>query len=429
MKILLINTFSEGGAAKACIRLHLGLLKAGVDSRLLVLHGNTTNPIIASENYKGKRKQQAIPSLSNRIKKKLFPKRFFFDNEIKEEIKKCIPNTIEWFSFPDSGYELSEHPWVMDSDLINLHWVSDFVDFSIFKKVSKPIVWSMHDMNPFTGGCHYSGDCNLYTANCIKCPQLSSTHATDFSKRNISYKLKQISGVDNLTIVGLSNWLMDCSKKSNLFENLKHKLIPNGLDTEVYSPMDRLKARTELNLPLDKKIILFVAYGTLHTPRKGYAILLEAIKKLDQSDMVLCAVGGMDKSDLESSKVIDFGFVKSEDKLRVLYCAADLFVIPSIQDNLPNTVVESLLCGTPVVGFRTGGIPDMIKPGFNGELSDELTATGLYIAINKVLNQLPLYAVEKIREDAKTRFSQELQALRYSQLFSELLKSTDIDLK
>lgn len=421
MKIVLINTFSGGGAAKACIRLHLGLLKNGVDSKLLLLHKKADEEIPAAEVFSKKRMAAQPLSFGERAMRKLFPQKNADAQRIKEEIKQQIPETIEWFSFPDSGYDLANHPFVIEADLINLHWVSDFLDYAFFQQVKKPIAWTMHDMNPFTGGCHYSGSCELYTEDCAVCPQLEQTSDPEYSHTIFRYKKKQLAGAQQLQIIALSQWLQDCSQRSTLFGDLPHHRIPNGLDSTIFHPADKWSARAALGLPVNKKIILFVAYGTLHTKRKGYAYLLEAFSKLNREDVVLCAVGGMEKTVVPNATVIDFGFVSDEEQLRQLYSAADCFVIPSLQDNLPNTVVEALLCGTPVAGFNAGGIPDMVKPGLNGMLASELSADALRDAINALLDTHGTFSTDAIRRDAVARFDQQVQANAYLSLFKKMI--------
>jgi glycosyltransferase involved in cell wall biosynthesis len=425
MKVLLVNTFSQGGAAKACIRLHLGLLKAGIDSKLLLLHPQDA-VIPESAAFTGRKNPDATPPLKKRLLKKIAPSSVRFDAEIKAEIRKNVPHRIEWFAFPDTGYDISKHKWVQEADIINLHWVAAFLDYSFFQHVKKPVVWSMHDMNPFTGGCHYSGNCTLYTSSCEVCPQLDFTPYPEFSHRNFEIKSRMLQDTRNVTLAGLSQWMIRCAEQSALFGKFPAVHLPNGLDESVFFPENKQSARKKLNLPADKKIILFVTYGTLHTPRKGFALLLEALEKLQRDDVMLCAVGSTEKNTGLKQEIMEFGFIADEAQLRLIYSAADFFVIPSLQDNLPNTVIESLLCGTPVVGFATGGIPDMVREGMNGLLAKELTAESLFDAVSVMLNSLEKFNAEEINKDAVKRYSQQVQANRYIELFKTLLqKQTD----
>jgi glycosyltransferase involved in cell wall biosynthesis len=417
MKVLLVNTYEHGGAAIACLRLHRGLLNNQVQSNVLLLNKRSPEVIEGAAVFEG------APAISPGS---FFPtRRFPFRADralLKKEIRKKIPSEIEWFSFPDSGYDITSHPLYKEADIINIHWASDFLDYRFFLKNKKPVVWTMHDMNPFTGGCHYSENCERYEQKCGWCPQLSTTSAPRYSSFSWKYKNECLSGVKNLTIVPLSRWLMDCSQKSSLFSRFPHVLIPNGLNSALFSPVDRSEARQQLGLPEDKKIILFVAYGGLHGKRKGYHLLEQALGKFDREDLLLCAVGGKQKTIIPNANVMDFGFVEDDARMARLYSAADLFVLPSLQDNLPNTAVESILCGTPVVGFSTGGVKDIVIPGLNGILAGEISSDALFTALQITLNSLLSFDREKIRRDAVSRYDQQVQAEAYVSLFSGIMQ-------
>lgn len=415
MKIVLVNTFGHAGAANSCIRLHMGLRKAGIESFLLLLKdtssSSVTHKAVCTTKYE-------IPSSPwwNRKKQPLA-----VASNIKREILAAVPEKLEWFSFANAGYDITDHEFYKQADIVNLHWVSGFIDYASIKNIAKPIVWTLHDMNPFTGGCHYSGGCDLFVKSCKPCPQLESISDVEATGIDHAYKLHSLSKVNNLSIVTPSNWLTRESKRSSLFGSKLHSTIPYGLDETIFKPGNRQELRTKYKLPQGKKVILFVAYKSLFIKRKGYKELTDAFEDFKGNDVTLLAVGGTGNESQENSNLIDFGFVHGEAQMAELYSLADLFIIPSLEDNLPNTVIESLLCGTPVVGFDTGGIPDMIVDGFNGVLAEEKTANSLLKAIEKALLGISKFDRDDIRNDAKARFNLDVQARSYIDLYSSLL--------
>jgi len=416
MKVLLVNTYDQGGAAKACIRLHKGLLRNGVESSLLFLHRSASEIIEHSYLY-----SPGEESLLNKIKKKikLSPKREYHQ-KMKKQIRSLIPGKIEWFSFPDSGIDITDHPAYRHADIINLHWVADFLDYSFFKKNNKPVVWTMHDMNPFTGGCHYSGECKKYLNNCAHCPLLIECDDDSYSGYVYKKKQKYLASATGLSIIAPSQWLMNVSKNSPLSGKFPHQCIPYGMDPSVFVCYEKNDARKQMNLPLDKKIVLFVAHS-LHTKRKGYFILREAIDMFKDENILLCSVGVKGMQETNDRQVIEMGHISDENQMSLVYSAADVFVIPSIEDNLPNTVIESLLCGTPVIGFRIGGIPDMIQNGQNGYLADKINAQSLYEAVNSYLSDINLFDRKKIRQNALLKYDLNVQANSYMELYKNCI--------
>jgi glycosyltransferase involved in cell wall biosynthesis len=279
----------------------------------------------------------------------------------------------------------------------------------------------------FTGGCHYSQDCDRYTASCGACPQLYSSENWDLSRWVWQRKAKSWKDLD-LTIVALSSWLSNCASSSSLFRDRRIEVIPNGLDIRKYRPINRHVARELLNLPQDKHLVLFGSIWATNVKRKGFHLLQPALQDLNQS-------GWQDKLELvifgasQPNNPPDFGFkvhylgTLSDDLLLALiYSAADVFVLPSTEENLANTVMESIACGTPCVAFNIGGMPDMVEHLKNGYLAQPYKIEDLAKGIAWVIENEERHQKlsHRAREKAEQEFTLEIQAHRYLSLFSEL---------
>lgn len=395
MKVLLINTLDRGGAANACIRLHLGLLSEGIDSKLLVL---------AKSNHVIPECCSLMDLYQNRIKKirLSFAKKRKNRRNFKE--LSTLPKGTEGFQFPDSIYDIAQHKLFQEADIIHLHWVANFINWTtFFRKTNSLIVWTLHDMLPFTGGYHYEKHF----------PFEAYRHLIN---QNLKLKTVALKG-QKIEIVSPSRWLLNKSKGSELFKIYNHHLIPYGLNDRIFQSHEAQFARKIFNIPLDKKILLFVA-NSITNKRKGLIHLIDALAKINEEAIVV-AVGASNNDFYEYNNVTTIGEIKDERLMSVAYSMADLFVLPSVEDNLPNTVIESLMCGTPVVAFNIGGMPDMVKEGENGYLSKEVNANSLAKTINKGLAKE--FNRMNIRADAIQRFGQRIQAKNYIQLYQSLL--------
>jgi glycosyltransferase involved in cell wall biosynthesis len=396
MNILLINTYSSGGAASACIRLHKGLLAAGYSSKLLFLH--QTNFDI----------EEAYSFYDNyfTIKKSCIKINTILNNFKNEQKTKGLPKGYEGFRFPYSPYDITSHSLYNWADIINLHWVADFLDWkSFFKKTTKPIVWTLHDMLPFTGGFHYEKGFPFKEY-----------------RRLINHNLKIKNSAlihPNLTIVSPSLWLKKKSIKSYLFSPYFHIKIFNGLNTDIFKTYDKEVARRIFDIPIHSKIILFVAdYVTNY--RKGINLLLESLPLLKEK-VHLVIIGSQSHQFKKQTQTHCLGKIQDDRLMALAYNTADVFVIPSIEDNLPNTVIESLCCGTPVVGFNVGGISEIITPTQNGLLCENISAKALAESINNALNLS--FDNKRIREDGINLFNQKLQVKKYTNLYKTILNS------
>lgn len=423
MKVLLVNSYDIGGAANSCYRLHQGLMKEGVESNVLLAlrYKNWQNSIVCQ-------KTKIEPSKKIKIKAKLI--RILKEFKLYKE-KKTIhendlflrnrPKGLEMFSFPDTNYDITESELYKVSSIINLHWVANFLDYkSFFDKNTKPVVWTLHDMNPFTGGEHYTEEYIGIDNLGFPIKRKKSKQEISIEEKIIEIKTKAISKIDNLTIVVPSKWLAEEVRKSEVFRGKKVFHIPYGLDSEIYKPRDKKYSRELLNIPIDKKVILFVA-DSISNNRKGFIFLQKAFEKLANSNLVLCAIGNKDSGDYVIDNLLELGLINDERLMSIAYSAADVFVISSLMDNLPNTVLESLMCGTPVIGFPIGGISDMIQDGKNGFITEAISVDSLVSTINKFLSNPACFNKSEIRENALLKYSQNIQAERYINLFNIIL--------
>jgi glycosyltransferase involved in cell wall biosynthesis len=319
----------------------------------------------------------------------------------------------------------------LDPDIVNLHWVCNgFVQIETLPKLKKPIFWTLQDMWAFTGGCHYNQECKRFVEGCGRCPQLSSNQPHDLSYQIWKRKLKAWQDI-NLTVITPSAWMAECVKTSSLFRDRRVETIPFGLDTTVYRPIKPTVARRLLHLPLDKRLILFGALAATSDRRKGFHLLLPALKKLSQQncgkDVELIVFGAN-----EPVNPIDMGFkinylgsFTDDIALALVYSAADVMIVPSLQESFGQTASEALACGTPVVAFDATGLKDIVDHKVNGYLARPYEAEDLSQGIAWILENRERYqklAVEA-RNKAMESFTLELQAKRYKNLFAEVLKT------
>ncbi|MGA1840854.1 MAG: glycosyltransferase [bacterium] len=366
-------------------------------------------------------------NLPSRLYRKLLRKKILLDFKSYNHTR---PDGCEPFTDDRSEYGASLWKKLYSADIINLHWVSGFIDyFSFFETISDkvPVVWTFHDMNAFTGGCHYDFDCGKFISGCGACPQLGSNKNSDISRQIWQRKHKIFKGLNphSLTIVAPSKWLLSKVRESPLLGRFKIVHIPYGLDVKVFMPRNRHVARDLFDIPHDKKILLFLA-DDVSNHRKGFKILMKTLNALKiQSNICLVSVG-REKPDINATfPHIHLGFISDDRLLSLVYSAADLFLIPSLQDNLPNTVIESLACGTPVVGFYAGGIPDMVRNGITGCLVPCQDADSMERAIIDLLSDTEkLNAMEtNCRRIASEEYSLKKQALDYSELYETILSN------
>ena len=401
-----------GGAARCAFRLHEGLRRLGHRSNMVVRRRRSSDAdVLAYRPPGGMAPRLARRAATKRIDRALRPYR------------STMPEETEAFSDDRAPFGADPVRMAEGSDIVNLHWVSGFLALreNLARLTSVlPVVWTLHDMNLFTGGCHYDRGCDAWKSVCGACPQLGSSVRHDLSEEIWRRKKSALDKVEHrsLHIVSPSRWLAEQVRESSLVgDRFPVTVIPYGLDTEVLRPRGREVARAALGLPSTGTILLFVAQ-TVTNPRKGFELLAAAAEALPIEDLTLLSIGAGRPEVPSSSRHIHLGHTSDERLLSVVYSAADAFVIPTRQDNLPATVLESLACGTPVAGFDVGGVPEMVRPGVTGELAPAEDVEGLTAAILRVVDpQANHRLAEGARRTAEEEFNPRLQAERYESLY------------
>lgn len=347
MNIALLTTYAHGGAGVAARRLRDALSTQGHTATLLTADGFPWRHYVERATFLPHERDASV--------------RFYF-------------------SLANIGRDLRHHPAVRAADVLHLHWINQgfltIEGIAGLAALGKPIVWTMHDMWAFTGGCHYSRGCTHYERTCGDCLYLKKPHTNDLSHRIWMRKSRFFP--KNLHLVACSQWLANVAASSSLFANTDLRAIPNPIDVEAFRPAshaERTALRHEWGWDNKTKVVLFVAMN-LQNPYKGFSHFQEMLGHLRAQypdlPVSIAAVGQIkDATPLAQLPypVHELGLVKDPQHMRGLYAAADVFVIPSLEDNLPNTVMESMACGTPVVGFATGGIPEMVQDGQHGCIS------------------------------------------------------------
>jgi len=417
MRIVHLSTSDSGGGAfRAAFRLHTGLRRLGHDSKMLVMRkGSGDGNVIAF-----KPRQDFL----GRWQRKLRNRRIWRDYE---KYRPTLPSGIEPFSDDRSEHAGEIVKQIPECDVITLHWVGGFLDYQSFfarYPARVPLVWRMADMGVFTGGCHYTQGCEKFTNKCGACPQLGSRDEHDLSRDVWTRKNASLArvGPGGLHIVGTSQWIAGEATRSSLLRNFPVSVIPNGLDVEEFAPRDKGFSRDLWNIPRDAKVVLFAAESVANV-RKGFRHLADALAMMtDMKNLLLVSVGGGNCELPAGLPHLALGKVNNDRMLSTIYSAADVFVIPSLQESFGQTVIESLACGTPVVGFASGGIPDMVRPGETGWLAPTGDTSALRDAIAAALSDDDRRAAMgvKCRGIAMAEYSLDVQARAYAALYEQL---------
>jgi len=353
--------YSKESAGNSAFRLHNAFIQKDIDSTIISLNSDIVN----DKKIKYLCKRSRIISL--------------LDYRLKSFLNRKNIKKYGLFSFPVLGTNVSKMDEVKNADVIYLHWVlGGFLNLSNIRqlaKIGKPIIMIMHDMWYITGGCHYSFTCEKYITGCSDCQMFPGQKKKDLSAKGFNKKLKLYSKYDNFYFVSPSRWLYDCAKKSFLTKDKPVFYIPNAIDNKLFKPFDKKIAKNILNIDVDEIVIAFGAVK-VNSPYKGWSYLQKALDILHQDKdlkniSILIFGSGYDQQIAEAIpfKTKFMGYLKDEYSIIVAYNATDVFVVPSLADNQPTTVMESMCCGTAVVGFDIGGIPDMISHKENGYLA------------------------------------------------------------
>lgn len=411
MKPLIVSTFDiQGGAARAAYRLHHGLRKCDVNSRMLVQEKSSDDYTVHGPETKG-----AYLLARLRANFDAVPLYFYSGRHTTFFSSAILPDT--------SKEEINR----LNPDVVHLHWVSyGFMRIETLAAISRPIVWTLHDMWPFTGGCHYSEGCDRYLNGCGCCPSLASTKHRDLSRWNWKRKANKWASLP-MTIVTPSRWLGECAKNSSLFKAFNMEVIPNGIDLTRFLPREKELCRDILSLPQGKKIILTGGVDYKSDKRKGFDLLLSAVHQLkDTVPNVELVIIGMSRPET----VPDFGMpvhylgrLNDDISLSIAYGAADIFVAPSREENLSNMVLEAIACGIPCVAFAIGGMPDMIESGINGFLSSPFDTADLAAGMTRILKDdlLQRGMGQYSRKKAELDFAMDSVAGRYASLYEKVV--------
>lgn len=407
MKVLHINTASTGGAAIAAIRIHEALLENNIDSNLLTLYPSKKN-IKNHFVFKGKSLKKSVEypvlTLKNWIIEK-FSKRYQLQKALENETdlyrKKMItPEVIDGvasfglFSFPDSNFDVTELEIYKQADIIHLHWIAGFIDYELFfKKNKKPVVWTLHDANPFLGGFHHTDD-ELRN---------EKTHRV-IDKKIKEIKYNAINNCRKIVVVSPSNWLANEAKKSKIFSNRRVVTIRNCISHDIFKQNDKVFSRKLLNLDLNKKIFL-LASNDLKDFRKGIDLVLPIIESPLFKDFLFLLVGSnFEKLNLDN--IVALNNINDELLMSVVYSASDFFILPSRLDNLPNTMLESIACGTPVISFPIGDTDELLVNSRCGIVTKKISTESLL----ELLKDENLE--EKFNKDNLINFSQKIFSSR-----------------
>jgi len=421
MNVLNIATKCDGGGAgKATIRLHEALKSIGVSSKMLVLYKPdwiTQEGIFQLKNKFNLACRLKVGFLSK------FARYGLIDFEKKDS------DDSYFFSNDRSIYKVSSDPLITEADIVTLRWISGMVDYAdFFSNVNKPIVWRLSDMNPMTGGCHLPGTCDKYRTGCGACPQLGSTNPNDLSRRVYKRKEKYYKG-HRIYIVSPSRSFAEFIKQSRLFNGMYLEVIPSGISTTSFTPRDRTFSRSLLGLPQDKIIVLF---GSAYkSKQKGFKYLVEALRflrtKNDMSKIVLALCGDIANEDTKDLGIpfINLGYITDETLMSCVYSAADLFVMPSLEESFGQMCLEALSCATTVIGFNVGGLPEMIIPGETGLLAQTGDIRDLAHKIAWVIeNPEKCLAIRNnARKHIEKKYSLETEARLYLALYKRILKT------
>lgn len=415
IKVSTISTSTKGGAGIAAYRLHKSLnlsndvksifinaFEKDIDQRIFQEHQNVNvgqpnffGKIIRKINHIFLPEYKHIHTLSDKYKYKLS----------KLNLKCEIASVLH------SKYAIEENIEVKNADIIHLHWISDLINYpTFFKSIKQPIVWTLHDMNPFQGLFHYKND------------EGNNPQSSLLNKKFIEDKIKYIKKHNNLHIVCLTDWMLEASKNSDILGSYPHYLIPNGLDFTLFNnQLSKTELKTKFSIDNDYKTLLFVSQD-IKNIRKGFDLLSNALKLITNHKFNVITVGNNHVELPKNFNHIHFKHIDDINKLNELYSLADLFILPSREDNLPNVMLESWANGTPIISFNTGGMKDWVIPNQNGILIDDFS-------INSFAEELINFAADKytfdpkfIRNYAKQNFNQIEQTKKYIKLYQSILK-------
>ncbi len=425
------NTFPYGGAATAAMRFHHEMLRQGLKSRFLYhlsdrdAPGSTTFKRIEFREETNNSWTSALRKMSTRRRnRRIF---HLYDQHLATRDAE-----LEVFSMAELPRKTRLDWQRIRANIVHLHWIAFFADYpSFFDSIPDdvPIVWTLHDMNPLTGGCHYSSRCTRFKSGCGSCPQIINAGPNDVSSINFRAKRRAINR-KNITVVTPSKWLGGLAAGSRIWPTgTRFEVIRYGLDLQAFHPIDKPKAREQLGLPNESVLIGFGAEDTGNR-RKGFDLLEQALVKLDCDSNVQCVIlgsGALPEKIQNGTRIHRLGYVDCQKQITQFYSACDLVVVPSREDNSPQIGLEAMACGTPVVGFDVGGISEYVIPGQTGQLATAENVHELAQSISMLVDDSGRRAKYGLlaRQLMEQAFEISNQTEKYCKLYRDLTKSFD----
>ena len=413
MRVLIINTSERiGGAAIAANRLMDALKKNGVKASMLVRDKQTDRLTVHSVSGGWR---QPLSFLWERLC-------IFISNNFSRRL-------LFWTDIANTGTDVTKLTEFQRADVVHLHWVNQgFLSLSVIEKIvhsGKKVVVTMHDQWYFTGVCHHSDECEKYTELCHDCELMSGRLLGDMAKK-IFLRKQQIYKGGHITFVGCSRWMADRARRSRLTEGQKVVNIPNPIDTDLFCMMDKAQARETMQLPQDKRLLLF-GCQRITDERKGFHLLVEALQQIKQvrpelaKKMEIVVVGGEAESVRSQVPfgIIPISYLSDTEKMVTLYNAVDIFVTSSLQENLPNTIMEAMACGVPCVGFNVGGVPEMIDHKVNGYVAEYRNAQDLADGIVWILTGDHGAMSRNARQKVLDEYSESIVANQYIKIYED----------
>ena len=421
MRVLLVNTSERtGGAAVAANRLMEALNNNGVKAKMLVRDKETDSLTVC-----------ALPA-SWRLQWHFLWERIVIWLHLRLHREHLFEMDIA-----NSGTDITQLLEFQEADVIHLHWVNQgMLSLKAIRKIlesHKPVVWTMHDIWPATAICHYARGCEKFFNECGTCPLLPGQLQHDLANKIWKQKQRMLSG-QRITFVACSQWLAGEAHKSALLNGQTITSIPNAIDTHLFRPQNKLAAKTALSLPADKQIILFVSQRVTD-PRKGISYLVDAVRLLteqypEMKEHTAIAILGGHAEEVASRlalPVYPLGYVSNPKRIVQVYNAADVFALPSLEDNLPNTLMEAMACGVPCVGFRVGGIPEMIDHQQNGYVADFQQADDFARGIHYVLAEADYDLLcQQCQHKVARSWSQQNVATRYIEVYEQAIRPKEL---
>lgn len=413
MNILLINTSEKiGGAAVAANRLMYALNKNGVQAKMLVRDKQTDD--------------ENVVTIPQTWRKKGY---FLWERLVIWSHLRFSKKSLFAIDIANVGFDITQLPAFQEADIIHLHWINQgFLSLRSINKImtsGKPVVWTMHDMWPFTGICHHAHNCKGYQKYCGNCPLLPHGGSPNDLSHRILVNKKFLS-TSSLSIVSVSNWLNSKVSESTVFKSLNLYMIPNVVDTVLFTPKEKSLVREKLKLPQDKKILLMGA-AKLNDPIKGFAYLCDALCKLQHSNDFLLILFGEVKKDPSflgniPVKTLFLGTINQQDVLADLYASADVTVVSSLYETFGQTLTESMACATPTVSFNNSGQTDIIDHKTNGYLAQYKNAEDLAKGIQWVLYEADYEALcANARKKVVENYSEQTVSKKYIELYNEII--------